>query len=186
MIIELPFYYLRHGETDWNRARRLQGNSDIPLNATGVEQAHRAKQMLRDVPITTICTSPLQRAFATAQIINEAKNCPIVEIDGLRECDFGLHEGTHSYDWLSDWLDGDTSTTPPEVEPWAQFITRTRAAINMAIGSPGPVLIVAHGGVFAPIKQIIAPQHRGHLKNGVPVHLHPPCAGAGFWQFTQL
>lgn len=186
MIAQTPFYYVRHGQTDWNLTRKLQGNSDIPLNETGVEQAYRAKQVLGNINIATICTSPLQRAVTTAQIINEDKNCPIIEIDGLRECDFGPHEGTQSYDWLSDWLDGNTTTTPCEVEPWDAFLARTRAAINMAVANPGPVLIVAHGGVFAPIKQVIAPENRGHLQNGVPVHLQPPAYGTGQWQYSAL
>lgn len=186
MIAEQPFYYVRHGQTDWNLNRKLQGNSDTPLNQTGIDQAYRAKQIFKTVAIATICTSPLQRAVRTAHIINEEKNCPVIEIDGLRECNFGPHEGTQSYDWLADWLDGDTSTTPPEVEPWDDFMARTRAAINMALTSPGPVLIVAHGGVFAPIKQIVPREHRGHLQNGSPVYLAPPVNGTPHWRFTAL
>ncbi|MFX8778338.1 histidine phosphatase family protein, partial [Acinetobacter baumannii] len=47
MIKQTSFYFLRHGETEWNRLRRCQGRSDIPLNETGIAQAHAAKERMR-------------------------------------------------------------------------------------------------------------------------------------------
>ena len=71
MLTETTFYYLRHGETDWNKEHRMQGATDVPLNATGVAQAHRAKEALRGRHVETICCSPLSRAYDTAMIVNE-------------------------------------------------------------------------------------------------------------------
>lgn len=64
MLTASAFYYLRHGETDWNLARRIQGCSDIALNARGVAQAEAARDALRGCTIATICVSPLARARA--------------------------------------------------------------------------------------------------------------------------
>ena len=57
-----PFFFLRHGETDWNRERRLQGNIDVPLNATGLAQAEAAAKRLVGAGVATIVASPLARA----------------------------------------------------------------------------------------------------------------------------
>ena len=55
-------YLVRHGETDWNRQRRYQGNQDIPLNDRGIEQAARLRDRLDREPLDVIFVSPLQRA----------------------------------------------------------------------------------------------------------------------------
>jgi len=62
----MELYLIRHGETDWNRARRLQGHTDIPLNENGIELAEATGWGLRDVPIDLCISSPLSRAVETA------------------------------------------------------------------------------------------------------------------------
>lgn len=69
MIQPKDFYYIRHGETDWNLAHRGMGQKNIPLNARGVQQAHEAAKILAKESIDTICYSPLDRAKDTAFII---------------------------------------------------------------------------------------------------------------------
>ncbi len=88
------FYYRRHGETDWNREGRLQGWTDIPLNATGMEQARAAKSAFHGVDIQNVCASPLSRARETASIVNDAIGAPLREIDELQEVGFGEWEGS--------------------------------------------------------------------------------------------
>jgi uncharacterized phosphatase len=63
-------YLVRHGETDWNRQRRIQGSTDIPLNATGRDQAARTARLLGRRSWDAILTSPLSRAVETASIIS--------------------------------------------------------------------------------------------------------------------
>lgn len=187
MITHQQFYYVRHGQTDWNLNKRLQGNADIPLNETGIAQAHSAKEKLAGQLIATICTSPLQRARKTADIINEVLQCPIVEFDGLKECNFGPNEGSTNYGWLKDWLNGDGSTIPPGVEPYDAFLDRVTKAINGAIGDhPGPILIVAHGGVYVPIKMVMPENKQTLLGNGEPVRHDPPGAQTDVWRTTYL
>ena len=65
----VPFWFLRHGETDWNAQGLSQGNVDIPLNPTGYAQARSAAERLRRRGIATIVTSPLARARVTAEIV---------------------------------------------------------------------------------------------------------------------
>lgn len=84
---------VRHGLTDYNEERRLQGNSDIPLNSTGLKQAHAAALKLRDYDFDHIVSSPLERALSTAQIINQYHHLDIEQIDELKEQSFGPLEG---------------------------------------------------------------------------------------------
>ena len=85
---------VRHGETYWNKERRVQGGaSDIELNDTGLEQAKKLAAFLENEPVTAILSSPMQRTIATAKIIASQHQLP-VEIDqGLRELKVGELEG---------------------------------------------------------------------------------------------
>jgi len=90
---------LRHGATDNNVAHppRLQGSgSNLPLSATGIEQASRAAELLRGRPIVAIYSSPLLRAQQTAERIGAALALPVELIDALTEADVGQWEGR---DW---------------------------------------------------------------------------------------
>ena len=66
----MKIYLVRHGETDWNQAGLLQGQTDIALNAQGLEQAHEAAERLKEVPFEIAFCSPLIRAKRTAEIIH--------------------------------------------------------------------------------------------------------------------
>lgn len=87
----------RHGETDWNRDRRLQGHSDIPLNTRGREQAASLATDLRPMAIELILTSDLSRALETARFVARESGAPIIVIPELRETHLGAAEGlTHA------------------------------------------------------------------------------------------
>ncbi len=181
MINHTPFYYVRHGQTDWNLNKRLQGNSDIALNDTGIAQAHAAKDKMQGMSITTICCSPLIRARKTADIINTVLNCPIIEIAELKECNFGEHEGTLGNTWIEGWLAGDEGSAPVGVEKYSDFVARATRAINQSLTQDGPVLIVAHGGVYIPANNTLAPQHQWSLPNAQPVLHTPPQSPQNHW-----
>ncbi len=186
MITHKQFYYIRHGQTDWNLIGKLQGNTDRPLNDTGIAQANLAKEVLSNIAITTICCSPMIRARKTADIINETLNCPIVEIDDLRECDFGSLEGSTSNPWIAGWLEGDGTNVPGDVEPLEQFIARCANAINDSLAHPGPVLIVAHGGTYLPAKKGLPEDQQIPLQNCQPIRHDPPISQGGSWRRTNL
>lgn len=178
MLVASPFIYLRHGETDWNVQRRMQGTTDVPLNARGIAQAETARERLRGETIATIVTSPLRRAYDTAAIVNQAHGREIVVMDGLRECGFGPLEGEGAGPWYWEWLKG---VTPAGVEPYDGFIARALAAINAALSLPGPVLIVAHGGVYWAVQHHGGLDRAQKLPNAVPVRHVPPPPGAASW-----
>ncbi|MDR0774396.1 MAG: histidine phosphatase family protein [Rickettsia sp.] len=81
-----PFYFLRHGETDWNRQHVYMGSQDIPLNQTGENQAREASHILGKKDIKHIVTSPLIRAYRTAEIVNEKLKVDITIVLELAEC----------------------------------------------------------------------------------------------------
>jgi probable phosphoglycerate mutase len=86
--------FIRHGETDWNKARRIQGgNSDTPLNELGQQQAEKLALGLKKESIQAIYASPLQRARDTAQAIARYHQLPVSTLLSLREIDTGELEG---------------------------------------------------------------------------------------------
>ena len=87
-------YMIRHGETDFNRQRRIQGQSDIPLNAWGRELARRTGKGLEDVRFDLVVTSPLIRAKETAQLIVGEKSIPFIEEPRIQEIAFGEYEAS--------------------------------------------------------------------------------------------
>ncbi len=93
-LAPIPFWFLRHGETDWNAQGISQGNVDIPLNATGVAQARVAAQKLKGRGIATIVASPLSRAKVTAEYVGEALGLPVAIDAPIRAVGFGVQEGS--------------------------------------------------------------------------------------------
>ena len=79
----------RHGETDWNRESRFQGHADPPLNELGREQAAELAAALADEQVAAVYSSPLLRAFETAQAIAERHGLTATPVEGLREVDVG-------------------------------------------------------------------------------------------------
>lgn len=86
-------YIMRHGKTDWNAKRKLQGRADIPLNEEGREMARQAAAAYRDVHFDICYCSPLVRAKETAEIVLQGRDVPIVFDERLREMSFGVYEG---------------------------------------------------------------------------------------------
>ena len=84
---------VRHGETDWNRESRFQGQSDPPLNASGRRQAHELAQRLRGESLDTVYASPLRRAYETAEIVAGGLGLEVQAVDALREVFLGAWEG---------------------------------------------------------------------------------------------
>lgn len=139
---------MRHGKTDWNARGRLQGRTDVALNAEGIAGAELAAGRLAGQRPARILSSPLVRASQTARIVGDAIGTG-VEIDRrLIERDFGSLEGRLFSDILSGgglapdfpMRDG----LPGRAEPWAQVKARMLDAYRDLLGAPGPVLIVSH------------------------------------------
>ena len=89
----MRLYMVRHGETDWNKARRIQGQVDIPLNAFGRHLAEETGKGLTDIPFEVCISSPLGRAVETAELILEGRDVPILTDRRIVEMAFGVWEG---------------------------------------------------------------------------------------------
>lgn len=95
----MEIYIVRHGETIWNKEKRLQGSTDIELGEKGRELAIKTGEALMDTNIDMIFSSPLKRALETARLIQNGRNIPLTTDDRLRELNFGISEGKR-YDEL--------------------------------------------------------------------------------------
>ena len=87
------FYFFRHGETDYNAEKRVQGWLDIPLNSNGIAQAYELANKLSNVKFDCIYSSPLSRVLKTAQIVCEKAPTKIILEDGLKERNLGAFSG---------------------------------------------------------------------------------------------
>jgi probable phosphoglycerate mutase len=154
----MPFYVLRHGQTDWNVQLRLQGSTDIPLNATGRQQAHVAAGILAREGLTKIIASPLSRALETARIVGAASGLEPVIDDRLIERNFGLFEGmtiddVHAHreemrEHMNPAADLDGKHYPHNAEPLGEVIDRVFACVNEHRAGKDKCLFVFHGIPF--------------------------------------
>jgi probable phosphoglycerate mutase len=170
-LTRVPFWYLRHGETDWNAQGLSQGNIDIPLNPTGLAQARSAAELLRNRGIVTIVASPLSRARVTAEFVGEALGLPIALDPDLREVSFGVQEGKTMGDWFPGWVNGDF--TPEGAESFPALRHRAISAINRATALPPAVLVVAHGALFRAIRAAMGVEINVRTQNAVPIYCEP-------------
>jgi probable phosphoglycerate mutase len=148
---------IRHGETDWNLASRIQGHTDIPLNANGERQALQLAQSLADTPLAHIYSSDLQRALRTAQALAQANGAALSTHTDLRERSFGNYEGFRFADIeVSDppsalrWRKRDPVFAPPQGESLQVLQARVAQVVaELAAGHLGQqIALVAHGGVL--------------------------------------
>lgn len=171
----IPFWFLRHGETDWNAEGRSQGRTDIPLNTVGLTQARRAALAMVDRGIVTIVASPLGRALRTAEIVAEALELPVATDADLQEVCFGVEEGKPMGDWYDDWIEG--GFTPEGAETFQALHDRAVLAINRATARPGPVLVVAHGALFRALRLALGHEPNVRTPNALPILCSPPASG---------
>ncbi len=167
----VPFWFLRHGETDWNARGLSQGNVEVPLNAVGLAQAEAAALLLRGRGIRSLVCSPLGRARVTAGIVGAALDLPVEIEDGLREVRFGVQEGQPMAEWFREWVAG--TMTPEGAETFAALRARAVAAINAALERPAPVLVVAHGALFRALRAEMGLEPDVRLANAVPLLCSP-------------
>ncbi|MFD1201693.1 histidine phosphatase family protein [Leucobacter albus] len=140
---------VRHGETDWNHARRIQGRTEVPLNDTGRAQASAAGALLATAahgPWEGAYASPLGRAIETAEIIAQRLGLAAPTIDeGLWERDFGEAEGLLVEDIEARWP-GQRGI--PGSEPLDSVAERSAAAIDSIYRSAPGSIVVAHGAML--------------------------------------
>jgi len=167
-----PFYFLRHGETEWNKIKRTQGQSNSSLNDTGRVQAKKAAEILKDEPIERIIASPLDRARHTAEAVAEFHDVSLTFDDDLMECHLGDHQEQPLGSWIHDYWMGQYD--PPNGETFDEFSSRVWAAMARAVALGPNTLIVAHGGLWiaANSKTRVEPPLLPVL-NASPIHVVP-------------
>ncbi len=179
-LIPAPFWFLRHGETDWNAQNLAQGNVDIPLNAHGIAQARQAAAALVGRGIEAIAVSPLGRARQTADIAAATLGVPVEIVPDLREVAFGVEEGRPMAAWFTDWFAG--RATPEGGEPFDALRLRARLALNRVLAVERRWLVVAHGGLFRAVRAEMGLTAAVRTANGVPIFCLPPTAAGETWR----
>lgn len=159
------FGLVRHGQTDYNLKNLFQGSSDIPLNATGREQAHHALDHVPDISWDVVVSSPLLRARQTAQIIAEDHDIPLGPTDArLSEIDWGAAEG-HVVEEMEARYPG--RSFPGAEEPQVVADRGYDALESLEQEFPGQnVLVVAHGTIIRFLVSGIAERALDSVPNG--------------------
>lgn len=143
----MNLYIIRHGQTDWNIVKKLQGTEDIPLNDTGRGQASVCAQALSSIPFEAIYTSPLSRARETAQIISDYKcHAPVIVEPGLIERDFGEGSGM-TYEELHNRYPEYPQVLPKGMENFEELCSRVCSTVLSCAKKhqDTPILLVSHG-----------------------------------------
>ncbi|HEX7290282.1 MAG TPA: histidine phosphatase family protein [Conexibacter sp.] len=155
----------RHGETEWTRAGRHTGRTDVPLTARGEEQARALGERLAGVAFALVLVSPLERARRTAELAGFG-DVVALEPD-LMEVDYGAYEGRTTAEIQQErpgwdlWRDG-----CPGGETVAQAALRADRALARARAVDGPVLLVGHGHLTRTLTSralALDPGHGRHL-----------------------
>jgi probable phosphoglycerate mutase len=150
-------FLLRHGQTAWNAELRIQGQLDIPLDATGLWQAERLALALQGAGIQALYSSDLQRACQTAAPLAAATGLTVQRDAALRERGFGRFEGSTYAEietlWPEEalrWRLREPGFGPGGGEPLQAFYDRSvQAVLALAERHAGQTLaVVAHGGVL--------------------------------------
>jgi len=176
---EAPFWFLRHGETDYNAKGLSQGAIDIALNDAGRGQAGRAGPLLAGRGITAVYASPMLRTRETAAIVNETLGLEVIFEPDLREVIFGGMEGKPLQPWFTEWMEG--RSTPAGAESFAEVTARAAAVMERLLAVAGPILIVSHGGVFRAIRDLMGLAREGLTPNAMPLFCEPALNG---WRVT--
>jgi alpha-ribazole phosphatase len=157
--VMIRLFLVRHGETDWNRDGRYQGQTDVPLNAEGRRQAALLRDRLRDERFTGCFTSALGRAVESAEIVLAARACPIRPTAGLNELHYGEWEGLTTAEIKARFADSwaafiadPVRNAPPGGETRLQLRDRVVGVLDAIAaeyrGRDASLLVAAHGGTI--------------------------------------
>ena len=154
-------YIMRHGRTEWNAARKLQGHTDVPLNEEGRQMAEEAAVKYREVPVDICYCSPLVRAKETAEIVLRGRNTPIVLDERLIEMGFGEYEGVELNNLPADAPANVLFHHPEQYVPgvdgesFTELYKRTgsflKEVVEPQLQAGKDVLIVGHGAMNSSI-----------------------------------
>lgn len=150
----LQVYLVRHGETVWNAARRIQGQSDSALTDKGEQQARQVGERAKSLGITHVISSDLGRTRRTAEIIADACGCSVTLDTRLRELNMGVLEqrpidslSEEEEGWRRTLVNGTENGRIPQGESMAEMAERMHQALNACLNLPAGSrpLLVSHG-----------------------------------------
>ena len=154
----MKLIFTRHGETNWNLVKKIQGQQDIELNEHGILQAKQLGENMKkeNIVVEKIYTSKLKRAKVTAEIVGDLLNVPCIEIEGLEEMCLGIWEGLtwnevkEQYpDQFNEWISNRRYHKTPNGESYQGLLERTILSLKEIISKEkGNVLIVSHSAVL--------------------------------------
>ncbi len=156
----MKIYFVRHGETLWNKEKKIQGQSDIPLNEYGIELAHVTADAMKDISFDIVYSSPLLRAKETADILVKDRNLEVYTDSRLVEMSFGEGEGeslpeihAHPEMKLHNFIHNPGEYIPPDGgETFEELYTRCKSFIDEVIlpaeSKYDSMLIVGHGALI--------------------------------------
>ena len=177
MLTRKSFYFIRHGETDYNRHYLCAGSRiDAPLNQTGTSQAISLKEKISSLAINKVICSPLRRTVQTAMLAMETQKALLPSFvieDGIKECDIGDFDG-QPVPKLIQYMEETEDHVPfPNGESRHNLKGRVKEAINKSLKVHGEdILFVSHGLVYQELLKITGnPVH--HIQNGTLVQFKP-------------
>ncbi|MDO4305637.1 MAG: histidine phosphatase family protein [Eubacteriales bacterium] len=177
------FYIIRHGETEWNALRKVQGCADIPLAEEGIRLAHQTGEALKDVSFDICFTSPLKRARKTAELVlgDRKDSVPMIEDTRIQEINFGVLEGARSRDEHGNIIneqmcvffnDPDHFRRPAGGENIRDICRRTRSFWLEKTADPAlqdkTILIASHGCAVRALLQNVYPEGTPFWNGCVP------------------
>jgi len=177
-----PFYFIRHGETEWNKRQIIMGSQDIPLNELGIKQSHEASQILDNECFDVIVSSTRIRAQQTAEIIANKTNKLILFEEGLTEIVWGEAEGT-SFDPTKSIFDD--AHKPRGAESFSAFQGRVVSTISSILAMGKLPLVVSHGGVFKALGHYLGYKDLS-ASNCTPFFCKPPSESSSSWLICSL
>ena len=148
-------YLTRHGQTEWNLERRLQGRGNSPLTSFGIERARELGERLKEIELDAIYVSPIERALHTAHILKGDKKIEITSHEGLMEMSFGEYEGQKLNDikkrdpkWcIEEIMKGNLTMRAPKGETLREVRNRVKDTMTSILkeNKGKTILVVAHG-----------------------------------------
>lgn len=150
-------FLIRHGETEWNKTARLQGNSDIKLAEEGIRQAQLLAKNVSFSEVAAVYSSDLIRAVNTAKILADRVNLPVIEKPGLREANFGDWEGKYINALVEEFPDdfgkffiNPDNAKPPGGETFLECQARVMNALDEIVADHENqnIIVVSHGAAI--------------------------------------
>ncbi|MDU4889861.1 MAG: histidine phosphatase family protein [Clostridium sp.] len=148
-------YLTRHGQTEWNLERRLQGRGNSPLTSVGISGAEELRDRIKDIRLDAIYSSPIERAFLTANIVKGNHDLKVITEEGFMEMSFGDYEGLKISEIykinpkfnMDQIMKVDINICAPNGETLAQVRERVKEAMDRIIeeNEGKSILIVTHG-----------------------------------------